>query len=114
MRKIKQYRAFILYLAVVVFFCLPNYSADDPYCTVIEDADGELLGARIASDGQWRFPAKETFPDKYAKALVAFEDRRFYSHRGIDPIAVCRALIRNIRQGRTVEGGSTISMQAVR
>jgi penicillin-binding protein 1C len=105
---------FAFYLLVVVFFCCSDYSIVDPYCTVIEDSDGELIGARIASDGQWRFPRKATFPKTYIQALITFEDRRFYSHQGIDPIAVVRALAHNIRQGKTVEGGSTISMQVVR
>ncbi|MDR2383394.1 MAG: transglycosylase domain-containing protein, partial [Prevotellaceae bacterium] len=114
MHKTGKYWVFALYILVVVFFCCPDYSIDAPYCTVIEDSDGELLGARIASDGQWRFPQKATFPETYIQALITFEDKRFYSHQGIDPIAVLRALAHNIRQGKTVEGGSTISMQAVR
>jgi penicillin-binding protein 1C len=114
MREARKYWIFVIYVAVVIFFCCPNRSANDPYCTVIEDSEGELLGARITSDGQWRFPEKTTFPETYIQALITFEDKRFYSHRGIDPIAVVRALIHNLRQGKTVEGGSTISMQTVR
>jgi penicillin-binding protein 1C len=114
MEKIKKYWIFALYFPVVVFFCFSGYSGDVPYCTVIEDSNGELLGARIASDGQWRFPGKDTVPEKYLKALITFEDKRFYSHRGIDPAAVIRALMHNIRRKKTAEGGSTISMQTVR
>ncbi|MDR1170123.1 MAG: penicillin-binding protein 1C [Prevotellaceae bacterium] len=114
MRKKGKYWIFALYIPVVIFFCYPNHSVSDPYCTVIEDSDGELLGARIASDGQWRFPQRETFPETYIQALITFEDKRFYSHQGIDPIATFRALTRNIKQRKTVEGGSTISMQAIR
>jgi penicillin-binding protein 1C len=114
MRKIKKYWVFVLYLIVAGFFCSSDYFFDSPYCTVIEDSDGELLGARIASDGQWRFPEKETFPETYIKALITFEDKRFYSHQGVDPIAIIRALRHNILQRKTVEGGSTISMQVVR
>jgi penicillin-binding protein 1C len=113
MEKIRKY-LFILYLPVVVFFCFSGNSGDVPFCTLIEDSTGELLGARIASDGQWRFPGKDTVPEKYLKALIAFEDRRFYAHQGIDPIAVIRALIHNIKQKKAAEGGSTISMQTVR
>ncbi|MDR0724749.1 MAG: penicillin-binding protein 1C [Prevotellaceae bacterium] len=114
MRKIRKYWIFVFYLLIVVFFCCPDYYIDDPYCTVIEDSDGELLGARIASDGQWRFPEKAILPEIYIQALITFEDKRFYAHQGIDPVAVVRALAHNIRQGKTVEGGSTISMQVVR
>jgi penicillin-binding protein 1C len=112
--KIKKYWILAVYILIAGFFCLPDYSVDDPYCTVIEDSEGGLLGARIASDGQWRFPERESFPETYIKALITFEDKRFYYHQGIDPIAVIRALTHNIRQGKTVEGGSTVSMQAVR
>ncbi|MDR1584394.1 MAG: penicillin-binding protein 1C [Prevotellaceae bacterium] len=114
MWRIKKYWVFALYLIVAGFFCLKNYSINDPYCTVIEDSDGELLGARIASDGQWRFPEKKVFPETYIKTVITFEDKRFYSHQGVDPIAAIRALMHNIRQRKIVEGGSTISMQVVR
>jgi penicillin-binding protein 1C len=110
----KRYLTLALYVLVGGFFCFSDYSFDSPCCTVIEDAEGELLGARIASDGQWRFPEQEALPEKYLQALIAFEDKRFYSHQGIDPIAVIRALMRNVREGKTVEGGSTITMQVIR
>jgi penicillin-binding protein 1C len=114
MYKIKRYGIYTLYILIVGFFCFPDRLIDDPYCTVIEDSDGELLGARIAADGQWRFPAKEEFSDTYIKALIAFEDKRFYSHQGIDPIAIVRALRHNLTTRGTVEGGSTITMQVIR
>ncbi len=76
--------------------------------------DGQLLGARIASDGQWRFPAAGAVPDKYRQALIEFEDRRFEQHPGIDPIAIARALRQNWRQQRVVSGASTITMQVAR
>jgi penicillin-binding protein 1C len=96
------------------FLLLPSSFDEEPSSTVIESADGYLLGAKIAADGQWRFPAIGALPDKYTKALVAFEDRRFYYHLGVDPISITRALWVNIRKGKVVEGGSTISMQVVR
>ena len=101
-------------LLFVGFLLLPSSFDEEPVSTVVESVDGYLLGAKIAADGQWRFPASGTLPDKYAKALVAFEDRRFYYHPGIDPLSVGRALWVNIRKGKIVEGGSTISMQVVR
>ena len=101
-------------LLFVGFLLLPSSFDEEPTSTVIESADGYLLGAKIAVDGQWRFPAEGRLPDKYAKALVAFEDRHFYWHPGVDPISIGRALWTNIRKGKVVEGGSTISMQTVR
>jgi penicillin-binding protein 1C len=95
-------------------FCLPKELFDVPCATVVTDRRGELLGARIASDGQWRFPTADTIPEKYAKCLIAFEDRRFYRHWGVDPGALGRAMWQNIRVGRVVSGGSTITMQTIR
>src|SRR5690606_20698321 len=53
-------------------------------------------------------------PDKFAKCITTFEDKRFYFHPGIDPIALTRAVIQNISGRRVISGGSTISMQVIR
>ncbi len=96
-------------------FCLPrNLFEDVPYSTVVTDKNGELLGARVADDGQWRFPSCNSLPGKFAKALIEFEDHRFYSHCGISLRAIVRATLQNLRNGRVVSGGSTISMQVIR
>ena len=84
------------------------------YSTVVESADGELLGARIAADEQWRFPPCDTVPSRFAAALVQFEDRRFWWHPGVDPGALVRAFTDNLRSGHVVSGGSTITMQVIR
>ena len=85
-----------------------------PYSVVLEDHGGGLLSARIASDGQWRFPASDSLPAHYIEALLAFEDKRFFYHPGIDPLALSRAVWQNLRTGRIVSGGSTLTMQVVR
>jgi len=102
----------LLLLAYV--FCLPRRLFCVPYATVVTDRNGELLGARIASDGQWRFPARTTAPEKFAKCLTAFEDRYYSYHWGVNPLAVVRATVQNIRAGKVVSGGSTITMQTIR
>jgi penicillin-binding protein 1C len=102
----------ILLLAFI--FCLPSPLFDDPTCMVLEDNQGNLLGARIAADGQWRFPMQTKVPEKYAKALVIFEDKRFYYHFGIDPISFARAFWQNLKNQRITSGGSTLSMQVIR
>jgi penicillin-binding protein 1C len=73
-----------------------------------------LLGARIAADGQWRFPVSDSIPLKYKTALLLYEDRYFYRHPGINPLSLYKAFIRNIRAGKVISGGSTISMQVIR
>jgi penicillin-binding protein 1C len=93
---------------------LPARLFDAPLSYVLEARDGTLLGARIASDGQWRFPAREHVPDKFRRALLVFEDKRFERHVGVDPLAIARAVKLNWQQGRVVSGGSTITMQLAR
>ena len=102
-------------LLLAWLFCLPrNLFPDTAYSTVVESAEGELLGARIAADGQWRFPPADTVPQRFATALIQFEDRHFRYHPGVDPGALVRAAIDNIRAGHTVSGGSTLTMQVIR
>ncbi len=91
---------------------LPRFRS--PLSTVVEASDGTLLGARIADDGQWRFPASDFVPVKFEKALMTFEDRYFYWHPGINPVSILRAIKDNIKAGEIVRGGSTITMQVAR
>jgi penicillin-binding protein 1C len=101
-------------LLISYWFSLSRTLFNDPYSTVLESKDGQLLSASIATDGQWRFPETDSVPTKYAEALIAFEDKRFYNHPGVDIFSLGRALEQNIKAGRVVSGGSTISMQLIR
>ncbi|HDQ46145.1 MAG TPA: penicillin-binding protein 1C [bacterium] len=83
--------------------------------TVVFDRHGDLLRIFLPRDEQLRFPAEDMpLPDKYLRALREWEDRRFFSHPGVDIRALAGALITNIRAGRIVRGGSTITMQVAR
>ncbi|MGZ5304764.1 MAG: transglycosylase domain-containing protein, partial [Bacteroidia bacterium] len=114
-RKHRYATAAILALGMVLFcFSLPDPLFKQPYSFVITATDGQLLQARIAADGQWRFPQTDTVPAKFEKALLAYEDRHFYAHPGVDPLAFGRAVWQNIRAKKVVSGGSTISMQVIR
>lgn len=96
-------------------FCLPrNMFGNIPYSTVVTASGGSLLGARVADDGQWRFPPCDSVPEKFAKALIEYEDRSFYSHFGISIRGIGRAIKQNMSNGRIVSGGSTITMQTIR
>lgn len=99
-------------IVTVLISPLPRFKT--PLSTVVEAKDGTLLGARIADDGQWRFPGTDSIPDKFSKSLLTFEDRYFYYHPGINPVAILRALVTNLKARRIVSGGSTITMQVVR
>lgn len=95
-------------------FALPKTLFEDPYSTVVESFEGELLAAHIAKDGQWRFPETDTVPEKLKTCLVTFEDKNFYSHIGVSASGIARAIKQNFSTGRIVSGGSTITMQLVR
>ena len=96
------------------WFSLPRFLFNDPYSTVLLDRNGELLGARIAVDGQWRFPPVDYLPEKYEKAAILYEDRFFYYHPGVNPLSLLRALFQNLKKGEIVSGGSTLTMQVIR
>lgn len=115
-----EYKQWLLLLAALAALAAVNLALrprqlfDDPVSAVLEAADGQLLGARIAADGQWRFPSADSVPEKFAKALITFEDKRFRHHPGVDPLAVARALRLNLRSGEVRSGASTITMQVIR
>ncbi|MCD7971304.1 MAG: penicillin-binding protein 1C [Candidatus Azobacteroides sp.] len=111
-KKIGLLLVFLLLLFYIL--CLPSTLFTVPYATVVTDREGELLGARIASDGQWRFPPSGKVPDKFAQCLVLFEDRYFHSHWGVNPVSIGRAMVQNVKSKRVVSGGSTITMQTIR
>ena len=84
--------------------------------TSVIDRNGKLLRAFAMADGRWRLPvdAKTGVDPGYLKLLLAFEDRRFYSHAGVDLLALGRAAIQLATSGHIVSGGSTITMQLAR
>ncbi len=99
---------------LILLLPIPKPLFQDPYSTVIQDQNGELLDAVIASDGQWRFPQSDSIPLKFETALLLFEDEYFFKHPGVNPISLFRALRQNIAAGKVVSGGSTLTMQLVR
>ena len=70
-------------------------------------------GALIATRGTQMAPPADldSLPDYVPAAFIAIEDRRFYNHPGFDPIGMTRAMVRNLRAGRVVQGGSTLTQQ---
>ena len=101
-------------LLVLLFFIIPVVHFNEPYSTVVSGEDGTLLGARPASDGQWRFPPTDSVPEKFRTCLIQFEDKYFNYHPGINPVSVFRAAYLNISAGKVVSGASTLTMQVVR
>ncbi len=106
--------AIVSILLLWFWLCLPQQLFHSPTSFVIEDEKGDLLGATVAADGQWRFPQDDDVPGKFRKCVTAFEDKRFNYHPGIDPIALARAVWQNMRGRKVVSGGSTLTMQVIR
>ncbi|MBL9064081.1 penicillin-binding protein 1C [Tabrizicola sp.] len=79
------------------------------------DRDGDLLRAYTVADGRWRLalPVDRVDP-LYLRMLLAYEDKRFYRHAGVDPKSVIRAAVQALWNGRVVSGGSTLTMQVAR
>lgn len=103
-----------IFLLIGYIFSLPHPLFDTPYSTLVSDRDNELLGARIAADGQWRFLPTDSLPEKYKTCVIQFEDRNFRYHPGVNPLSLGRAMVQNVKAGRVVSGGSTLTMQTVR
>ncbi len=88
--------------------------ASDLSVTVL-DRNDRLLRAYTAKDGRWRLPAEVKQVDqRYLAMLIAYEDKRFRSHHGVDPLAIARGGWLLVRHQRIVSGGSTITMQVAR
>lgn len=107
--------ALALALFFTWWFCLPDPLFDSSYSTVLLDRNNQLLGARLAKDGQWRFPGDDLeIPETFKQAIIQFEDKKFLSHPGIDVFAFGRALRDNLKNNKITSGGSTITMQTMR
>jgi penicillin-binding protein 1C len=93
----------------------PDLSRLADRSTLVVDGDGRLLTPFTARDGIWRLPvAVDQVDARYLRMLVAYEDKRFDSHWGVDPLALSRAVAQWARAGRVVSGASTLTMQTVR
>ncbi len=83
--------------------------------TIVTDREGRLLRAFTTESGHWRLPVRAADVDpRYLAMLKAFEDQRFDTHHGVDPLALGRAAGQMLRHGRVVSGGSTLTMQVAR
>lgn len=118
-----KYSLQLVFCALILWICLmhlwiPKPLISKPYSTLLYTTETSgrevLLGARIASDGQWRFPSGSEVPEKFAVCLTQYEDKRFWHHPGVDPFALMRAVQLNLTQSRVVSGGSTLTMQLAR
>lgn len=93
----------------------PDLSRLDSTSRQVVDRDGRALRTYLAADGSFRLATRvEDVDPRYLDLLIAFEDKRFQSHAGVDPLALVRALAQAIARGRIVSGASTLTMQTAR
>lgn len=110
----RKYVVIGITLVVGAFFLMPLPHFEDSTSTVLFSQEGKLLGAKIAQDEQWRFEESDSLPDKFKVCITNFEDQYFYRHWGVNPVSIVRAAFLNIKYGKIVSGGSTITMQTIR
>ncbi len=92
---------------------LPEGDAD--FARVVTDARGQPLRVFADGNGVWRYPVThQQVSDRYLQALLTYEDRWFWQHPGVNPLALARAALQNFRHGERVSGGSTLTMQVAR
>lgn len=93
----------------------PPVDVADIVSKEVLDRDGRLLRAFATPDGLWRLKTTAADVDpQFLRMLVAYEDRRFQEHAGVDPLALLRAAGQFVTNGRIVSGASTLSMQVAR
>jgi len=93
----------------------PPLGKDLNYSHVVLDRDGRLLRAYATSEGRWRLPATvQDIDPRFLNLLFAYEDKRFRTHHGVDPMAMARAAVQLSASGHIVSGASTLTMQVAR
>lgn len=103
---------FCMFLMLILLWParIPSYA----YSSIVNDAEGNLLSAAVAADGQWRFPPPDSVPYRARQSILYFEDEYFHWHPGINPVSLARATWQNVHDGKIVSGASTITMQIAR
>ena len=94
---------------------MPDISLGEKLSPVVVSEDGRILTVYLAADGRWRLKGTvNDVPKQFLDMLLAYEDKRFFEHGGVDPLAVVRAAYLFLSRGRVISGASTITMQVVR
>ena len=118
MRRIFTLFAALLLIAVIGFWVLNKVyplTINVDYATIITDKDDEVIHAYLSNDDKWRMKTElHEISATLKKAIVHKEDKYFYKHFGVNPIAILRAITNNITKGKRTSGASTITMQVAR
>ena len=119
MRHRRIFLSLIVISALVLIFILIDLifplKVSMDYSTVIADADSTIMSAYLSSDDKWRmYTELDEITPALKKAIIFKEDKYFNYHFGVNPVAIFRALVNNLKSGKRTSGASTISMQVVR
>ncbi len=114
LKKHKYKLVFLVFVSILYWLWLPARLFHSPCSSVLLDENNQLLNARIAPDGQWRFPQSDSIPKKFERCILTFEDEYFYYHPGFNPVSIFKSIKRNLSAGKIKSGGSTITMQVAR
>ncbi len=108
--------ALILVLLSIIYILIPiHLERFQDYGKMVLDEDDRILRIFLNSQQQWCLPPAQTdIPTKLEKAVLTFEDKTFYYHPGVNPWSLLRAVYLNIKHGKVISGGSTITMQVAR
>jgi len=113
-KKIGIYLIVVLGVFLIFLLCLSSRVQFENRYAHILYAEDKIISAQVSDDQQWRIKCEGSLPEKLATTLKLFEDQYFDYHFGVNPISIFSALVSNIKAGRTVRGGSTITMQLAR
>ncbi len=106
---------YLYFRALDLLFPFPWHALERPPAVVVADREGAPLRFFLPADERWRLPVRlDELPPELPRALVAAEDRWFWRHPGVNPLAAVRAAWTNLRAGRVVSGASTLPMQVAR
>ncbi|WP_409241384.1 penicillin-binding protein 1C [Aeromonas salmonicida] len=105
----------LILVLLVLDRAFPPPPLDPAYARVVLDMKGRPLRAFADTSGVWRYPVTlEQVSPRYIEALLGYEDRHFWRHPGVNPVAMVRGVWQWLRYGRAVSGGSTLTMQVAR
>src|SRR5690554_379831 len=105
----------LLFELAIYLIPLPGESIHRSTSTLVFDRNAKLLRAFTSHDDMWRIRTSlDQVSPTLRRYLVFYEDRFFYYHPGFNPVSIARAFLQNLKSGRIVSGGSTITMQIAR
>ena len=105
----------LMLVALIFVWRSPDLGRLADVSQVLRGDGQEIINLRLTNSGHWREPAQlERIDPQLIKMLIAYEDKRFWQHFGVDPLAVMRAAISLAKSGKIKSGASTLTMQTVK